>query len=367
MNTPSNELPFYVKTAYFMVALISTVYVLCIGSEIILPVLFSLLIAILLNPGVNFLHRKRVPRMIAIFIVIIITMSAIAGFIYFLTTQISSFINILPKLQTQLNNITNDTLVWISSHFNIPASKLQEWLKNSVTNSISNASAVIAQTLMSISGALIIIFLIPIYVFMILYYKPLIIEFISKFFSKDTHQNVSGILFDSKSLIQSYLTGLLIESAIVSTLNVIGLLIIGVDFAVMLGIIGGLLNIIPYIGGVIAVILPMIIALTTQSPNAALWVLVVYLIVQFIDNNILMHYIVASKVKINALASVIVVLIGAAIWGVPGMFLSIPLTAILKVIFDRVNSLKPFGILLGDSMPAKENNFFKRFYPNKNK
>ena len=147
----------------------------------------------------------------------------------------------------------------------------------------------------------------------------------------------------------------------------IGLLIIGVEFAILLGILSGLLNIIPYIGGVVAVLLPMIIALTTQSAGAAGWVLLLFVVVQFFDNNIIMPYVVASKVKINALASIIAVLSGAAIWGVPGMFLSIPLIAIFKVIFDRVDSLKPYGFLIGDTIPTKQSSLFKKLNPLKNK
>jgi predicted PurR-regulated permease PerM len=116
-----------------------------------------------------------------------------------------------------------------------------------------------------------------------------------------------------------------------------------------------MLNVIPYVGGVIAIALPMIIAFVTKdSSSYAILVLVVYLIIQFIDNHFIIPSIVASKVKINALISVIAVLVGAAIWGIPGMFLSIPLTAVIKVVFDHIESLKPWGFLLGNITPTKK-------------
>jgi len=120
-----------------------------------------------------------------------------------------------------------------------------------------------------------------------------------------------------------------------------------------------LLNIIPYIGGIIAVVLPVLIAYTTKSPVYVLGVLILYMIVQFADNHYIMPRIVASKVRINALVSIIVVFIGGAIWGVAGMFLSVPLTAIVKVIFDRITPLKPWGFLLGDTMPPIGKIIFK--------
>jgi predicted PurR-regulated permease PerM len=140
-----------------------------------------------------------------------------------------------------------------------------------------------------------------------------------------------------------------------ATLETVSLLMLGIEYAVFLGIIGALLNVIPYIGGLVAVALPMIVALATEtSPIYALYILVIYYLIQLIDNNYIVPKIVASKVKINALFSIIVVLAGNALWGIPGMFLSIPLLAIVKLIFEQIESLKPWGYLLGDTMPPAD-------------
>jgi predicted PurR-regulated permease PerM len=100
-------------------------------------------------------------------------------------------------------------------------------------------------------------------------------------------------------------------------------------------------------------------ALALQSPIAALWVFILFTVVQFIDNQYIVPYIVASKVKVNALVSIIVVLIGGALWGIAGMFLAIPLAAIAKVVFDRIPQLEPLGYVLGDTMPEENKNIFK--------
>ena len=189
------------------------------------------------------------------------------------------------------------------------------------------------------------------YIFLFLFYKPLLLNFTAQIFASDKHKTVAEVLFNAKYLIQNYLVGLMIEMVIVATMNSIALLIIGIDYAIMLGVIGAILNLIPYIGGIVAIALPMLMAIITDTPIDALWVLVAYIIVQLIDNNFLVPKIVASKVKVNALVSIVVVLIGGELWGVAGMFLSIPVTAILKVIFDRIPSLKPLGFLIGDTMP----------------
>ena len=145
------------------------------------------------------------------------------------------------------------------------------------------------------------------------------------------------------------MVGLLLEMAIVTILNTAGFLIVGVQYAVFLGLLAAVLNLIPYIGMLIAAVLCMAVTLTTsENMSDIIWVGVILIVVQFFDNNFIMPYVVSSKVRVNALVSIIGVLIGGALAGLSGMFLSIPALAILKSIFERVDDLKPWGELLGD-------------------
>jgi predicted PurR-regulated permease PerM len=160
---------------------------------------------------------------------------------------------------------------------------------------------------------------------------------------------VEEVLEESKSIVQGYMVGLIIEMVIVTILNATGFLIIGVEYAIFLAVLAAVLNLIPYIGMLIAAIICMLVTLTTSdSMSNIIWVGVVLVVVQFIDNNFIMPYVVSSKVRINALISIIGVLVGGALAGISGMFLSLPAIAILKSVFDRVDDLKPWGELLGD-------------------
>jgi predicted PurR-regulated permease PerM len=195
--------------------------------------------------------------------------------------------------------------------------------------------------------------LLPVYVFLILYYKTLLLDFILKLFRSQHHPAVTEVLMSTKKIIQSYLVGLFIEMVIVAILNSAGLFLLNIDYALILGITGAIINVIPYIGGIVAIALPMIIAFVTKdSITSTILVFLVYIFIQFIDNHYLIPRIVASRVRINALVAIIVVLIGNAVCGVAGMFLSIPITAIAKVIFDHITPLKPWGFLLGNTVPT---------------
>jgi predicted PurR-regulated permease PerM len=148
--------------------------------------------------------------------------------------------------------------------------------------------------------------------------------------------------------------GLLVEMAIVTVLNAIGFFLIGIQYAIFLAVLAAVLNLIPYIGMLIASVICVAVTLTTSdSTSAIVWTGVILIIVQFIDNNFIMPYIVGSKVRINALFSIVGVLIGGLIAGISGMFLSIPVMAIMKAIFDRVDNLQPWGLLLGDPKQEK--------------
>jgi len=182
---------------------------------------------------------------------------------------------------------------------------------------------------------------------MILLYQNHLIKFIHKLFSKKEYGEVDAVLSSTKVIIQSYLVGLLLEALIMAVLNSTTLLIIGIDYAILLGVLGAIVNVIPYVGGIISILFPVIIAIISPNPSDTLLVVGSYLIIQFFDVHYIVPKVVASKVKINALISVIVVLAGGALWGFPGTFLSIPLTAIVKVIFDHIEQVKPWGFLLG--------------------
>lgn len=178
----------------------------------------------------------------------------------------------------------------------------------------------------------------------------MLINFFYEVFGHKNSKEVSEVLTETKGAIQSYILGLLIETGVVAVLNIIALLILGVEYAILIGLLGAILNLIPYIGGMVAIAIPVAISIVTNDPinyTTPILIVVAYSIIQFIDNNIIVPKEVSSKVEVNAFISIIIILLGGALWGVSGMFLSIPFVAILKIIFDRIQELKPWGMLLG--------------------
>ncbi len=351
MTVKDFAIPLYVKTVLVIIGLLAFVFTLYIAQSIVIPIVFATILAIVLHPAVNLIVRLKIHRVVAIVLVMFLTFLIIATFGTLLFSQASRFTESLPKLVNKFTEILNQIIFWTSGHFDISANEITAWITATKNELIGGAE--IGQTIVNVGSILAFLFLIPVYVFMILFYQPLLIEFLHRLFGKSNRDKVSEIINQIKTLIQQYLIGLLIEVVIIAALYTIGLLILGIEYALILGILGALLNLIPYLGSIIAASLPMIIAIITKpSPWFALLVLALYIFIQFIDNNFIVPKIVASKVKINALASIIAVVTFGALWGIQGMLVAIPLIAIAKLIFDHIDSLKPWGFVLGDDMPS---------------
>lgn len=351
MTDKEIQIPLFARIILITIGLFVLITILYIAQRIIVPIVFATIIAIVLHPAVNWVTRKKITRIIAIAIVFFISFLVIVSFGLLLIRQVQRVSDSWPVLADRFNAIINQNITDAAIRYDIDPQKIHDWITTAKLDFIDHGRAAIGQTLAIIGNGLVILFLIPVYVFMMLYYHPLIHDFIFKLFSESNQSRVRTMVSQTKVVIQRYLIGLVFEFVIVAVLNTIALLILGVEYAILLGIIGALLNIIPYIGGVISVAIYMLIAMLTKSPEYMIYVFIAYTLIQFVDNNYIIPKIVASKVKINALFSVIVVIAGNALWGIPGMFLAIPLLAIVKLILDNTESLKPWGFLLGDTMP----------------
>jgi predicted PurR-regulated permease PerM len=349
------KLPFYAKAGFLLLGIYISINMLFIGQDIILPLIYATLIAILLNPLVNILVKKRLNRAVAIAIVLISALLLIAILVLLLYSQANRLSNAWPHLVIKFKNFFDAAISWSSNHFNISSNNINTQIADAKSEIMDNKNNAIGLTLTTMGGVLSTIFLTPVYIFMILLYQSHLLKFTHTLFDKSNSEKLGEVLTETKAIIQSYLVGLFVEMTIVMVLNSVGLLILGIDYAILLGILGAVLNIIPYLGGIIAMAIYMVIALITKSPIYVFYVAGMYTFIQLIDNNYIVPKIVGSKVKLNALISLVVVIAGAALWGIPGMFLSIPLTAIAKVIFDHIEPLKPYGFLLGNDLTDSKN------------
>jgi predicted PurR-regulated permease PerM len=343
--------PFYYRVSMILFMLLLICIFIYFGSDIIVPFALSVLLAILLIPANRYLEKKKFSRINAIVISLGCACILIFGIIYFLSTQLFAFLDDIPEIRKRIAELVLTVQKWLQHRFGISIREQTTYI-HSATDS---GPGIVGNTFVSLKDTFFMVSLLPIYTFLILYYRDMLKKFLIDVFKDGNREHVEEVLRESRGVIQNYMVGLLIEMGIVALINFLGFLIIGIQYAVFLAVLAAVLNLIPYIGMLIASVFCVIVTLTT-SPNTtdAIWTLVVLWVVQFFDNNIIMPRVVGSKVKINSLITILGVLVGGALCGIPGTFLSIPGIAILKVIFERVDELKPWGMLLSDNITSNQ-------------
>lgn len=344
--------PSYLKITLILVSLCLIGFILYVGQQIIFPLLLALFIAILLRPVVVFFDKKlHLPHLLSVLFAVILCLAIFASIILFLSWEIGDIANDWIKIKTNLNYHFHSLQKWVLNRFHISYKEQDKYLAEATRKQFENGNDIVSSTIVSLKDGLLNLVVVPVYTFLFLLYRNLFINFLVHLFKEENKSRLFDILMNVKSAIRSYLLGIITEMGIVASLTGLGLMIAGVEYAVLLGVITGILNLIPYIGITIAALLSIIATLTTSTNlSIILGVIIVNVVVQFLDNNILVPLIVSSKVKINALVSIVGIIIGGALAGVSGMFLAIPIIAVLKVIFDRIDGLKPWGILLGDNL-----------------
>jgi len=349
------KLPFYAKIACILISLISFAYIFCIAKDIITPVLMAFLFAVLLLPVFTFLKTKfKFPRHLAAISCVLIFAAFIVGILVFISYEVTDMANDFDTIKKNANTFITDIHKFIKNNFHVSIGEQKKYLDNVAKDSVQNGKATIGSAIVSITDLLLDCTIIPIYTFLFLLYKDHFILFLAKLIDKENHGVLQGILSQIKVSINNYIVSLIIEMIVVSALTSLGLWIIGIKYFILLGLITGILNVIPYIGILIAGIITVLASLTGSAETSIiLGILIVNIIVQLIDNNLIVPLIINSKVEINAFVSIIGIIIGGASAGISGMFLAIPLLAILKIIFDRIESLEPWGYVMGNHMPKK--------------
>jgi predicted PurR-regulated permease PerM len=345
--------PYYIKISFILLALFLLCFGIFYGQSIILPLAFAFLFSILLRPLESFMVRCRVPKAAAILLSILFAVLLVYGIVDFISRQVASFMSDIPAIERNMNTLWREIKQWTYHTFGIAYRQQEKMLESAKTETINNLGT--AGTVNLITASVLTMTLIPIYVFLLMYYRPMLLQFLVELFSKEHAERVREVIREIKNVIQHFVVGLMIETGLVALLNTVGLLALGAPYAALLGILGALLNMIPYIGGIVQLIFSaLVIYSNTASIPLLIWSTVVLLVVQFIDNNILVPWIIGTKVQLNSLVSIIGVLVGGALCGIGGMFLSIPALAICKVIFDRVDDLKPWGKVFGtEDDPSK--------------
>lgn len=337
-----NQYPPLVRYLIRLLFAFAVVIALIFTKPLLVPLFWSILFAYLLYPAASKMESYNIPRIATNFILIISALIVFAAVIYGITLLAIAVTEDLPTLKQNFDhNITR--LRWaIGRTFDVTAEELDH-----ITDQATSAIQFMSEFFTATANTILAIGLIPVYTFLLLFYRDKFRKFLSFIVPSEYEETVEKITTQAAEIVPRYLKGLFIVCIILVGLNTLGFYIIGVKYALLLGIVAALFNLIPYLGTVIGYGVVLLFVLATQTPSLALGVIVQFIVVQFIENNILTPNITGGYVQINPLVTIFSLLAGGMIWGLPGLFMVIPYLAMLKIVCENISSLKPVGFLLG--------------------
>lgn len=352
----SSFTPFYTRLAMILISLIALGYLCILGKPVLSPLMFSFLFSVVLLPVSQYLERRRnFARSASSGLAVLLMVLIVATILIVVGLQISNLIDDWPAFKLQFSKTFKDIQQWISANFHIGMYKQKKYLDTEASKLVSENSGIVGLTLMSLVGTFIFIVFVIIDTFFILFYRRLILRFLVVVFKEKHAMTIYDIAAQVQYIIRRYILGLLAEIGIVSLASCLVFWAIGVRFPILLGLITGLFNIIPYVGIFTSLALTVAVSVGTAATVTQIFmVILAIIIIHLVDSNFLIPFIVASKVKINALITVLAVFLGHMFWGIAGMFLALPVVAICKVVFDRIESMKAWGLLLGDEKDEVE-------------
>lgn len=343
----------FAKLVNPLICLIIILALLYVGQEILKPLAFAALTAMLLVSPCSFFERQGFPRGIAALMCLLLGLLVFIIVFYFISNSIVGFRKDMPLMMQNINQSIDQLELWAQKTFHLSQQDVQQFVANSTDKVLPSTSSIVNTTVTTVTGLFFIGIIIFITTFLLLLYRALIVSFFISLFADQYSDRIHLIFSKMRFVIRSYIVGLVIEMLIVAVAYCSVLFALGVKYALLLGVIGAILNIIPYLGIFMACILSTLITLTTNSPSTVFWVIISLIIIHMLDSNILMTRIVGSKVKLNALTTIVGVITGSALWGIPGTFMAVPIMAILKVIFEELEPFKPFALLMGEDKAVK--------------
>ncbi|MFC4871939.1 AI-2E family transporter [Negadavirga shengliensis] len=337
---------FLEKITFVLLFLILFIFGVIESRQFVVPLFLGVLLSYLLYPIVKFLEDHRFPRILANFIAIIIAAFVVIMLVNFLSKQFSVFIKDLPEIKEQAAENLQNMRENVSLSLGISTEQFRDW-EEDFTKNLFEASAQVQTVFSATTSTLVTIGLMPVFIFCFLYYRNKFHDFIIMMVPKEKENKAEHILAEINLVTKKYMTGVVIVVAILSIVHSVTFSIIGIDHPVFFGVTAAFFNFIPYFGTLIGAILPLSYALLAMDgTNYVVAVLLYFVAIQFIENNILTPNITGGYVNLNPFITILSLIFGSMVWGIAGMLLIIPLMAMIKICCENISFLQPVGFLL---------------------
>ncbi len=317
------------------------------ASPILIPVVVSISLAYMLSPVVFLLDRMKIPHYISVVLVLLVAIIVVALVSYLIIGQANSFILQLPHYWNQLISFLSrveEKLIDQGAFLPGEGPSVKDlhlkdfsWLPQYLARGLSS--------LVSFVLGLVFVFFLT---FFILNEYPSLKKKIIRAFGGSNEEVSARILTEINEQISGFVMVKFYVTIALSVIYTVGFMVLGVNYAYILGPLGGFLNLVPYIGPFVGLIIPLAVAgIQFQSFFPVLWVFIFYEAIQLLESNLVTPKLLENKINLNSLTILVSSMFWAWLWGAIGIILAVPITAAIKVVCDHVESLKPIGIILG--------------------
>lgn len=332
-----------------LLAIVLAGVILYTGRSLFIPLSFALLISFILYPICKWMEKKGIGKSTAIIINLVMVTLLLGGIIFLLIQQLQNFGNEWPLLRDKLNQSSIQFSAYLVQEWNVSEATQKEWLAEFGKNSTSHIFGLVQQTISASAVSAVLLFLIPIYSFLILYYRNRLVKALILFLPAHYRTGIIEIIQLAIHSYYEFIKGMIVVYLIVGVLNSVGLLILGVPHAILFGCIAALLTFIPYVGILVASLFPITLSWVTYN---SIWypigVIGIFAFVQYLEANIIFPWAVSRRLNLNTLMTIVAIIIGGILWGAAGMILFVPFAAILKLVAERMEGGEAMAELLGD-------------------
>lgn len=315
------------------------------AKAFLIPLSIGGVIATLFLPFCKWMEVKKTPKVLAVFTCLLILLVFISGMVFLFGWQVSALasdFNLIKQSMIEKGAVIQQ---YIFNHLGIAIEK-QSQILIAEQPSLSN---IMQAVFGSVKTIFIHFIMVLAYIFLLLYYRSHIKDFFIRLTPIDQRDEMNQVLSNTVRVAQQYLLGLSKMIFCLWVMYGIGFGILGVNNFIFFAILCGLFEIIPFIGNITGTTLTVLAAaIHGANTPILLGIVATYGIVQFIQGWFLEPLILGPQVKINPLFTIITLILGELVWGIPGIVLAIPITAMLKIIFDHIEPLKPYGFLIGE-------------------
>lgn len=342
------------RFTYIMLSIILFLYGIIAIRNFLYPIAFGFLLAYLLFPIVNFLEKKSVPRILANLISILSVLGIIATLILFASNKVGALSADISKLFDTATKNVSVTLASIGEYFGFEPTQTKQIIQQQSSQLLESGGEYVQNIFSATTSTAVAIGLLPVYIFLFLYYRTKFAYFLLKIVPQNRKTEMITILREISTVAARYMGGVIVVVLILSILNSTGLYFLGMRYAIPLGIMSAMMNFIPYFGTLLGGLIPLLFALVIENdPVLVFRVIILFIIIQFLENNILTPNIVGSNVKINPFFIITGLVAASMVWGIPGMLLIVPFLAILRIVFSHIEPMKPYAYLLGQEGTSK--------------